>query len=277
MFINYNGKLFDENENIFSSKNRAFNYGDGCFDSLVCINTVPKFFEAHFKRLQAAIETLKLNNQFIQYGLLQDLIKQLLTKNSLTNAKIRITISRKDGGLYTPDNNNSDLLIVCRELDHSPFTNFSFERQVCFVESVRKHYSSHSWFKNCNSLVYVLAGMEIKEKEVDDGILLNGTNNICEALFSNLFFIKGNTLFTPVIPEGCIDGVMRKFILENYSKEFNAEEGKFSIDDLLNAEEVFVTNASQGIVPVKKIRDKTFLFDKTKMLFEKIKSVYYQQ
>ncbi|HNR20385.1 MAG TPA: aminotransferase class IV [Bacteroidia bacterium] len=277
MFISFNGKLHDENENIFSAKNRAYNYGDGCFDSLVCLNGAPKFFNAHLKRLQTGIETLKINNQYIQLDVLQDLIKQLLTKNNLTNAKVRITISRKDGGLYTPDRNNSDLLIVCRELEQFPFTNLSFEKEVCIVESVQKHHSSFSSFKNCNSLVYVLAGTEIKEKQCDDGILLNGAKNICEALFSNLFFIKENTLFTPLIEEGCIDGVMRKFVMENCPTGYNIKEGKFSIEDLLNAEEVFVTNASQGIVPVKKLKNKTFCFEKTQMLFEKMKFTYYHQ
>lgn len=277
MYISFNGKIYDENENIFSAKNRAFNYGDGCFDSLVCLNGVPRFFDAHFKRLQTAIETLKLNNQFVLNGFLPDLIAQLLTKNKLTNAKIRITVTRKDGGLYTPDNNNSDILIVSREMEQSPFINFSFEKEVCIVESVQKHYSSFSSFKNCNSLIYVLAGIEIKEKNYDDGIILNGTNNICEALFSNLFFIKGNKLFTPAITEGCIDGVMRKFVLENCPTDFKTGEGNFSIDELLNAEEVFITNASQGIVPVQKINDSLFRFDKTQMIFEKLKTVYYNQ
>jgi branched-chain amino acid aminotransferase len=277
MYISFNGEIYDENENIFSAKNRAFNYGDGCFDSLVCLNGIPNFFDAHLKRLQSAIKTLKLNNQFVLNGSLPDLIVQLLKKNNLTNAKIRITVTRKDGGLYTPDNNNSDLLIVCRALEQPAFTNFSFEKEACIVESVQKHYSSFSSFKNCNSLIYVLAGIEIKEKNYDDGIILNGTNNICEALFSNLFFIKGNKLFTPAITEGCIDGVMRKFVLENCPTDFKTGEGNFSIDELLNAEEVFITNASQGIVPVQKINDSLFRFDKTQMIFEKLKTVYYNQ
>ncbi|MBK7855766.1 MAG: hypothetical protein IPJ79_13515 [Bacteroidetes bacterium] len=92
MFISFNGKLHDENENIFSAKNRAYNYGDGCFDSLVCLNGAPKFFNAHLKRLQTGIETLKINNQFIQLDVLQDLIKQLLTRCFSRNGNKRKTM-----------------------------------------------------------------------------------------------------------------------------------------------------------------------------------------
>jgi branched-chain amino acid aminotransferase len=258
MYISLNGNFYLQSENIFGATNRAFNYGDGFFDSLLCLNGKPKLFKDHVVRMQHAAKVLKLSSEFLTPAKLFDTTTSLLKKNNLPNARIRITFFREEGGQYAPEKNNSSMLITLRDIEGLPFNGNVAAKKMHIVKSIHKNYSAISSFKNCNSLVYVLAGLEIKENNWEDGILLNDKENICEALFSNLFFVKNSVVYTPAITEGCINGVMRRFIINTLSKKLKVEEGSFSVVDLLKADGVFITNASQGLVPVASINQTFF-------------------
>lgn len=256
--VSLNGNIQQHQAPIFTATNRAFNYGDGFFDSLLCLNSKPKLFNQHVERISHAASVLKLKSDFLNTDVLHDAITALLKANNLTDARVRITFYRNDGGQYAPESNNASIIITLRTIEGLPFSNTVSAKQMHIVKNIHKNYSVISSFKNCNSLVYVLAGLEIKENNLEDGILLNDKGNICESLFSNLFFIKNNVVCTPAITEGCINGVMRKFVIETLRKKITVEEGSYSLASLTHADEVFITNASQGMVTVSSIEQTVF-------------------
>lgn len=275
MFVRFNENFIKEDENIFNSSNRALNYGDGFFDSILCIDKIPVLFDQHIERMNKAANVLRLNPKYVGKDYLREEIKKLLIENKLGNARVRVTVFRNDGKLYTPENENASVLITATPIDTLPFSKMVEPKRLCIVNSVKKSFSAFSFFKNCNSLTYVLAGIEIREKGFTDGVILNSNNMVCEALHSNVFFIAGSKLFSPVVETGCIDGVMRKFILENSSLDVE-ESGAISLEQLLNADEVFVANVVQGIVPVASIEDKTFGTEYTTRLFKNLADIYYK-
>src|SRR5207249_2147893 len=90
-------------------------------------------------------------------------------------------------------------------------------------------------------------------------LLLNVHDRICDATIANVFWIKNGTIYTPPLSEGCVAGVTRRYILEKIqSARHKIQEKVCEIIDLENADEIFLTNAIQGIRWVKQFRDKTY-------------------
>jgi branched-chain amino acid aminotransferase len=106
-------------------------------------------------------------------------------------------------------------------------------------------------------------------------LLLNDSKNVVEAIQGNVFMIVGNKLITPPVSEGCLNGVMRKQILEIAKKIASLEvvEEVISPFDLQKADELFVTNVIKGIQPITKYRKKDFDVVIAKVLLEKLNSI----
>ena len=92
------------------------------------------------------------------------------------------------------------------------------------------------------------------EKDVDNALLLNTNHNIIEATNANLFIVKGKTIFTPTKEDGPVLGTMRNWILS----QVEVKETSLTEKDLINSDEVFITNSILGIVSVKSIGKKIF-------------------
>lgn len=252
------GKYFPENTNVFGIRNRAFNYGDGMFDSIFCKGGLPVLFDSHWKRIMHGLSVLQMElpTKYTRKNVFNT-ICQLLKKNKLKEAKIRINIFRTEGGLYTPQKNKVSLLITSHVVTNPsvPFNNYGKRMMIC--KTVTKPLTPFSSFKNCNSLIYVLAGIERDKAGYDDCLILNNKMKICEALHSNIFFVKGKTVYTPAVAEGCIEGVMRNEILRILRKnKIKTKEGSYTVADLKMADEIFTTNAVEKIVPVKEFMQK---------------------
>ena len=116
-------------------------------------------------------------------------------------------------------------------------------------------------------LPYVLAALHSKKQKWNDAVLLNTNGRLCDTTMANIFLVKGDTIYTPALDEGCIAGIMRKTILHQLAaNNFTVIESKISIDDLMNADEVFLTNSIYNIRWVQSIGDKSY----TNVLTQKI-------
>lgn len=264
-------KYFPENKNVFGIKNRAFNYGDGLFDSIFCKGGEPLLFGRHWKRVMHGLSVLKMElpEKYSQQFVFKT-ICILLKKNKLTEAKIRINIFRTEGGLYTPQKNNVSVLMTSHVVANASASFNSRGKRMMLCSAVAKPVTPFSSFKNCNSMVYVLAGIEREKAGYDDCLILNNRNKVCEALHSNIFFVKNKVVFTPAVSQGCIEGVMRNEIISTLRKnKIKVKEGIFSVADIKQADEIFTTNAVERIVPVKEFMgSKNYKTTFTKTLFE---------
>ena len=106
-------------------------------------------------------------------------------------------------------------------------------------------------FSNCkhnNYLPYTMAALYAQQQQWNDAIVLNTAERICDASIANVFIIKAGTVYTCPLQEGCVAGIMRKFILDNLpALGLAVSEQPISTADLLAADEVFLTNAVTGI------------------------------
>lgn len=268
-YIIVNGKQFVEGTEVFTSKNRAFRYGDGVFETMRVINGKIPFLKFHFARLIKACDFLKLDISNLLIGnVLEGQLYTLLEKNKLTQgAKIRLTIFRNDGGLYAPLTNKAG---YCIEAEALSTNNFELNTKGLAVElfsDIKKQIHLLSNFKTNNCLPYIMAGIYRTEKKFDDCIILNDKSHVCEAISSTIFLVINGALYTPSLAEGCVDGVMRKIILSNAKNyRINCYEHAVMPNDMLRADEVFLTNSVSGIQWIGSYKNKRYFNSTSKKL-----------
>jgi branched-chain amino acid aminotransferase len=207
---------------------------------------------------------------------LEEQIVSLATLNSLSgSSRARITVFRNDGGYYLPPVNTVSFLIHTTGIEDMLYAS---HQQKYEVELFKDFYVSRqllSSIKTTNKILNITASIFANENGYDNCLLLNDSKNVVEAIQGNLFMLTGNKLITPPVSEGCLNGVMRKQVLEFAKKMDHLEvvEEAISPFDLQKADELFITNVIKGIQPITKYRKKEFDVVLAKVLLEKLNEV----
>ncbi len=270
--INYNGQIIPKANASISLNNRGFKYGDAVFETIKVKNKKVHFAEDHYFRLMASTRMLRMNvpmNFTLEY--FESEILKLAAAIGLANARVRFSIFRKEGGLYSPLTNDSDFLIEASELDETIKEDYE-------VELFKDHYVYSgllSTLKSNNKILNVIASIFKTENGYDNCLLLNEKKQLVEAINGNLFLVKGSTILTPAMTEGCIKGIIRKKLLEILKKDpdFDIRETEISPFELQKADEVFITNAIVGIQPVTKYRRKIYTTEVSEKLRKKLNAL----
>ncbi len=257
MIIYSNEQFVSDTAALFTVDNRAFQYGDGIFETMICKNNTINYFSDHFARLQKSMETMDLTNDICSNETeLKDLIFELIKRNEYgSDVRIKLMVHRNWGGLYAPESSTGVLTILTKEHVKN---NLQSKEYVVFSDDVRNHYHKGSMYKLLSSGRYVLAGLEMKRRKAKDIIITDIDGNISECLQANIFWIKNNTVYTPGIETGCIDGIMRKQI-QNYCAVNNIafKTGFYNITELEKSDIIFAGNVA-GLTPFAQIEKVTF-------------------
>lgn len=273
-FICHNGEYYHSDKLTISYKNRAFSYGDGLFETIKAVNTEPLFFNDHFERLKKGMKILELKPpDFFISSYIKEKIIRLLNANKLfKGARVRLTVYRKHGGTYLPETNDSEFLIEATGLDSENYTLNNKGLVVDIFPNLFKPLSVLSNLKTINSLTFVMAGLYKQKNKLDDCIILNENKHVAESITSNVFLVKNQQLYTPCLSEGCIEGIMRKQIIKiaGQIKLKVFDNGFLVPEDLLLADEFFLTNAIKGIQWIGAFRQKRFFNKITIELLNKL-------
>ncbi len=268
-FINFNGNNFKQNTFALSYNNRAFKYGDGIFETIRTANKKPLFANEHFTRLFYGMKLLKFDfdSEILKITLNKSIMLLLDANKHFAGARIRLTIYRDAEGLYTPQTNKFNYLIETQELETNKFKLNKKGYKIGVFKDIKLRYSEFSSIKTLNSLPYILAGIYKKENKLDDCLLTNSLNMIVEGISSNLFLVKDKTIITPALNEGGIHGITKNIIIDiALANKFSLiEDAEIRETDLLNADEVFLTNSISGITWVGAYKNKRY-FNKTAKL-----------
>lgn len=255
--------------------NRAFCFGDAIFETIHANGTRLQFFHEHFKRLERSMKILKIEkSSYLEFSYLESLLVRLLNKNQLyKGARIRLTVFRNSGGLYTPEDNSCSFIAESTPL---PFDNYRLNEKGLMTDIytlIPKYSGPLANLKTANSLVYVMAGIFRNENSLDDCIILNEKERPAESISSNLFIRKDGVLYTPPLSEGCVDGIMRGQIIRIAGDEgIGCIETALSVDDLIRADECFMTNSISGIRWVVAFRDKRYYSKTSRLLTDRLNS-----
>jgi branched-chain amino acid aminotransferase len=268
--INFNGSIFDDNERILTAQNRAFRYGDGLFESIRVFKGKMPFYNYHFERLLRGMKALKMNipSYFNPHYIKNEISKTL---ENQSNSRVRLAVYREDGGFYAPSNQNIDFLIESTTLPESKYLLNDLGLTIGVFKDYTLRQTPYSAFKSSNSMPYVLAGIFAKENSFEDILLLNTEGYVSEGISSNIFIVKENKLITPSLSSGCVGGIMRQIIFEiAQEQEITCKEAQIKIEDVHEADEVFYTNAMQGIRWVENFEDKTYSNDLAQNLYNSL-------
>ena len=260
-YINSNGEIVEGKSKVVSATNRAYLYGDGLFESIRIINGKAINIEAHILRMLDGAIALKMRiPSYFTVDFFTNKINDLIQQSEIFNGgRVRISLDRVSGGTYKPESNEVTYLIEVSPMEQPVFELNNRGWEVDLYTEIRKHKSKISNFKTKNGLLYVMAGIAAQEQELDDLLITNSKGGILEGSSSNLFVVSNGLLYTPGLDEGCLAGVMRMTII-NLALEVGIKVYECSImpQNLLIADEVFLTNAIHGIIWVSGYRTKRY-------------------
>lgn len=258
--ICFNGKIIPATEPLLLAANRGYRYGDGLFETIKVANGHLLLASCHFERLFSGLVILKFDvpKLFVQEKL-QNEILALVKKNSCEErARVRVSVFRGNGGLYD-DDRTLQYIIESWPLSDSVDKLNENGLLVDIFPDARKSCDKFSNLKSANFLPYSMAALFAKENKLNDCFVLNTHERICDATIANIFWIKDGNTFTPPLQEGCVNGVMRRYLLEKMRDAgYGIQEIPANVSDLESADEVFLSNAVNGIRWVGQFRNKKY-------------------
>jgi len=273
--VNTNGNILNEADVNLSVNNRGLNYGDAVFETIKVSHSKILFWEDHYFRLMASMRILRMEipMNFTLEFLENEILKLVRHNNQLKKSvRIKLIVFRDSEGLYTPKTNEVSFLISSKTLQNDFYMLADNEYRV---DLYKDHYLSPSLLstiKSNNRLLNIIGGIYANENGLHNCLLLNTDKHVVEALNSNIFLVKGQTVKTPPLTDGCIKGIMRKQIIEiiKLMPEYTIEEVSISPFELQKADELFLTNIISGIQPITNYRKKQFSTDFSKNILAKL-------
>lgn len=266
-----NGKFTDADKAVLLASNRSYRYGDGLFETMKVINGRIQLINLHMDRLFKSLSLLKFDIPgLFTAEIIQKKILELCRHNECEEmARVRLSVSRGNGGLYDEDR-KLQYLVECWPLNQSVTQLNENGLVIDIYPDAAKSTDRFSNLKSANFLVYSMAACYARENKLNDCLVLNTLQQIADSTIANLFLVKGETIFTPALSEGCVNGVMRKYLLESLAaSNYQVEETIVSAEDLLAADEVFLSNAINGIRWVQRFRDKIYSNIKTVEIYRR--------
>jgi len=276
-YINFNGRMMVASESVLTVENRSFRYGDGLFETMLWVEGRIRLLNYHAERLKKGLKTLHIEGwEKFDEDFIYTAAKELITKNERKDRQVRLRLQvfRSGGGLYSPVSNQPVYVMSADPVEPTAFKDGTLGAHKpdglivdLYTEQI-KPFSGLSHLKSTNSQVYVLAGLYRKRKGLDEVIILNHNGHVCETMSSNIFVSYDQRIYTPALQEGCVEGVMRRAVLET-GRELGVEMVEAAIDPLVlsDADEIFLTNAVKGVQWVMGYRRKRY-FNNWSKLFQ---------
>lgn len=270
-FICFNGEIIKDAP-VFAAGNRGFRYGDGVFETIKVFHGRVLLQQYHFDRLFTSLPLLKINpgEKLTRENLSKQILELCNKNNCSASARIRLAV-------YREEKEKMGFVIEAFPLDEKvnqlndngwSITIYPFSRKSCDV---------FANLKSANYLPYVLADLYAKEQNCEEAIVLNSDNRLCDASKANIFLVIGDEVYTPALNQGCVNGVMRRFVIEEL-KNTGVPVHQIIVDEqlLLNADEVFLTNAINDIRWVKNCDGKIYNNSFVRNFYSKVFSTIYR-
>lgn len=261
LYLNHNGYIKENNDAVLSTANRGYQYGDGVFESIRIIDGEPINVQLHYIRLVEGAELLKIRMpSFFSEAFFETKIVELLQRSNISQGgKCKISIDRASGGTYSPEVNEAEYCIEVYPLEKNRYELNQKGLEIDLYTDQLKTKHKISNYKTKNGLMYILASLDAKEKGLDDVLIFNSDNAIVESTNSNVFVVSNGVIYTPGLQDGCLAGTMRVQVI-NIAIEngFKVYECPITPQNLLVADEVFLTNAIAGIKWVGGYRTKRY-------------------
>lgn len=262
--VNVNGKVLDQEHAVISVFDHGFLYGEGVYETLRTYNGQPFLFDRHMRRLRNSAGMLSLDvpltDAAIDARFRETVSAAGLDAGSGPDAYIRILVTRGIGELtYDPAACPTPSIVVIVKPNVEPAPEV-FERgvNVALVGVVRNHPGSvNPLIKSNNLLNNALAMQEAFRRGGFEGVMRNFRGELAECTQSNIFIVKNGAALTPPIDAGLLPGITREFLFEvGAALTIPVREQILRDDDLLGADECFLTSTTREVVPIVRVDER---------------------
>ena len=254
-----NGEYVEHDALKISPFDHGFLYGLGFFETFRTYKGQPIFLKEHLTRLQEALSAFRISFPYTAEQLV-DVIARLNEADDFQDGYFRLNVSAGEHeiGLAPTRYEHPNVILFRKSL---PQVVKAVEKTATILATRRNvpengeiRFKGHHYGNN------VFARFELPSLATQEGIFLTTEDFVAEGITSNVFWVKGGTVYTPSLNTGILAGVTRSFVLRFVQPlGYSVQEGQYDVKELLDAEECFITNAVQQIVPIRSLGDATFL------------------
>jgi branched-subunit amino acid aminotransferase/4-amino-4-deoxychorismate lyase len=273
-YLCLNGEFRPAADPVLLAGNRAFRFGDALFENIHAWSAEAQLLEKHHSRLISSMTKLGMEVPVrLTVPAISRLITQLLNRNKIFGgAGIRLTVFRETGESLLPGDQKVSFILESEALETGKYVLNEKGYVIGVCHEYRRSEGILSGIKSTGYLPNVMTALFCEQHALDDAIMLNESGRITGSTRSNIFLVRESSLFTPVSGKGCIPGVMREMIIKL------ATEAGLQVNDhssltpavLDNADEVFFTNALEGIRWTGAYRQRRFYKATAQMLIRKL-------
>lgn len=208
-------------------------FARGVFETIL-VKDKPIFLEEHINRLNNGINTLQIG-ELVEVEDINNIIKDFNIKNCV----LKIVVTEKNMVLETRE-------LVYKSGDYL----IGFSLKV--AGTLKNSTSKLTYIKSMNYLENLLEREEALKEGYNEVIFLNEKGYVCEGSLSNIFIVKDSIILTPEVKSGLLPGVVRDYVIKN----FQVVEKEINLDEVMNADEIFITNSLLGIMGVSKFENR---------------------
>jgi len=247
MYVVLNGKFVDERKAAVSVLDHGFLYGDGVYETLRTYGGKVWQMDRHMERLELSAGLLKID---LPWGRkkIADWVSGLVRKNGFAESRIRVTVTRGVNGMVFDGAVKPTILIQAAELKAQPARIYRNGVEVMTLKMKRIMPRA----KTISLLPMVLAWQRMKDKEAYEAVYVDEKNNVLEGTITNVFAVKKGIVYTP--KNGVLPGTTREAIMSAALRSgIKVMLRDFKVRFLRGADEVFISNAPRGIVPVRSV------------------------
>lgn len=263
--VNVNGRVFDQEHAVVPVFDHGFLYGEGVYETLRTYNGRSFLFDRHMRRLRRSAEMLALpvplSDDQIDARFKETMTAAGLGGGTNREAYIRILVTRGIGELtYDPAAcPTPTIVVIVKPNVHPPQEVFDRGVRVAFVPIVRNHPGSvNPRIKSNNLLNNALAMQEAFKRGAYEAVMRNYRGELAECTQSNLFVVRDGAALTPPLDSGLLPGITREFLFEiGRDEQIPVRESVLRDDDLLEADEAFLTSTTRELVPIVRVDDRT--------------------
>ncbi|QYR21636.1 aminodeoxychorismate lyase [Paenibacillus sp. sptzw28] len=260
MNVGWNGTVRPAEEAVISVFDHGFLYGMGLFETFRTYEGRPHLLERHLKRLSDGCRSLGIVYD-ADANAVRKWLSDLMEANDLNDAYVRLTVTAGVGelGLPSSDYTKPDSLLLVKPLPSPPARLYTEGRELVLLKTRRNTPEGEIRLKSLHYMNNIIAKRELLELAAApgaEGLMLTREGWLAEGIVSNVFFAREGTIYTPSVATGILPGVTRARIIElAQAAGIEVQEGLYTWNDLITAEEVWVTNSIQELVPVTTLRN----------------------
>ncbi|GGD99784.1 aminodeoxychorismate lyase [Paenibacillus nasutitermitis] len=260
MNIGWNGAVKPAEEAVISVYDHGFLYGMGLFETFRTYEGRPFLLERHLDRLHEGCRSLGIGYR-ADADAIRAWLRDLMRANGLAEAYVRLTVTAGVGGLGLPleDYTKPDSLLLVKPLPPADPLLYRRGKELALLQTRRNTPEGDIRLKSLHYMNNIIAKRELLGMQAApgaEGLMLTSEGWLAEGIVSNLFFARNGIIFTPSIETGILPGITRQRVMElAQAGGLKIVEGLFEWEQLLEADEVWVTNSIQELVPVTSLRD----------------------